>query len=85
MALAQGLGQWTDGVVGELFRLLAMLKDTPDPVTVLEGLLTEPMPKFAPVHGAHAPPVRVRHVEERKGIELLSRRLDRSRPPLAGY
>jgi hypothetical protein len=36
-----GLLAWEDGVLRELFTLLAMLRDTPNPVAVLAGVLSD--------------------------------------------
>jgi hypothetical protein len=42
LADAAGLFVWEDTTLVGLFHALALLKDTPDPVAVLEGLLADP-------------------------------------------
>jgi hypothetical protein len=41
MADAAGLFVWDDTTLRGLFQMLAMLRETPDPVAVLEGLLSD--------------------------------------------
>jgi len=57
MADAAGLFVWDDPTLRGLFQRLALLRETPDPVAVLEGLLASPGNLDAvSVHGmAHAP------------------------------